>query len=87
MKSWVGRATVSAAALSMTLSGLAACGGQQTNTGTDTGQSVRCRFLVMATGPLSTPIDPQLPGLSEFSGRVVRTGQRTTLGLVFHDAR
>jgi cation diffusion facilitator CzcD-associated flavoprotein CzcO len=40
---------------------------------TDGGDAVRCRFLVMATGPLSTPIDPQIPGLSEFSGQVLRT--------------
>ncbi|MGD9529302.1 MAG: flavin-containing monooxygenase [Dehalococcoidia bacterium] len=43
--------------------------------GTDTGEQVRCRFLVMATGPLSTPTDPHIPGLPEFSGRVVRTGE------------
>lgn len=41
---------------------------------TDTGETVRCRFLVMATGPLSTPIDPHIPGLDEFGGEVVRTG-------------
>jgi cyclohexanone monooxygenase len=41
---------------------------------TDGGDVVRCRFLVMATGPLSTPIDPQIPGLADFTGQVVRTG-------------
>jgi cation diffusion facilitator CzcD-associated flavoprotein CzcO len=43
--------------------------------GTDGGEVVRCRFLVMATGPLSTPIDPRIPALSEFAGEVVRTGE------------
>jgi cyclohexanone monooxygenase len=42
---------------------------------TDGGEVLRCRFLIMATGPLSTPIDPHIPGLSEFSGEVVRTGE------------
>jgi cation diffusion facilitator CzcD-associated flavoprotein CzcO len=41
---------------------------------TDTGEEVRCRFLVMATGPLSTPVDPRIPSLSDFRGQVVRTG-------------
>jgi cyclohexanone monooxygenase len=40
---------------------------------TDGGEVIRCRFLVMATGPLSTPLEPQLPGLSEFAGDVLRT--------------
>ncbi|GAA4709117.1 NAD(P)/FAD-dependent oxidoreductase [Pseudonocardia yuanmonensis] len=39
----------------------------------DNGEIVRCRFVVMATGPLSTPVDPQIPGLTEFGGQVVRT--------------
>jgi cation diffusion facilitator CzcD-associated flavoprotein CzcO len=41
--------------------------------GTDSGDTVRCRFLVMATGPLSTPIDPGLAGLDDFGGQVLRT--------------
>jgi cation diffusion facilitator CzcD-associated flavoprotein CzcO len=41
--------------------------------GADNGEVLRCRFLVMATGPLSTPIDPQIPGLSDFEGQILRT--------------
>lgn len=44
---------------------------------TDGGEMVRCRFFVMATGPLSTPVDPRIPRLSDFSGQVVRTGEWT----------
>lgn len=40
---------------------------------TDGGDVVQCRFLVMATGPLSVPIDPQISGLSDFSGELLRT--------------
>jgi cyclohexanone monooxygenase len=40
---------------------------------TDGGETVRCRFLVMATGPLSVPSDPQIRGLEAFTGQVLRT--------------
>lgn len=42
---------------------------------TDGGEQVRCRFLIMATGPLSTPIDPGIPGLNTFAGTVLRTSE------------
>jgi cation diffusion facilitator CzcD-associated flavoprotein CzcO len=35
--------------------------------------SLRARWLVMATGCLSAPIDPDLPGLSCFEGDILRT--------------
>lgn len=36
---------------------------------------VECRFLVMAVGCLSSANRPQYPGLSQFSGRVLHTGE------------
>lgn len=37
------------------------------------GPEIAAQFLIMATGPLSVPIVPELPGLSEFRGRVLHT--------------
>jgi len=41
----------------------------------DNGEVFRARFVLMATGPLSTPIDPKIPGLADFAGVVARTSQ------------
>ena len=35
---------------------------------TDTGERLRCRFLIFATGPLSKPIAPPFDGLDSFRG-------------------
>ncbi|MCV7187740.1 flavin-containing monooxygenase [Mycolicibacterium thermoresistibile] len=40
---------------------------------TDTGESVTARFVVLATGPLSSPITPDIPGLDTFAGGVYHT--------------
>ncbi|MEU7815143.1 NAD(P)/FAD-dependent oxidoreductase [Pseudonocardia sp. NPDC049154] len=40
---------------------------------TSTGSSVRCRFLVLATGQLSAARTPDFPGLERFRGEWVRT--------------
>jgi cyclohexanone monooxygenase len=40
---------------------------------TEHGEPVRTRFLVMATGCLSIPLDADFPGLQDFSGQVYRT--------------
>jgi cation diffusion facilitator CzcD-associated flavoprotein CzcO len=40
---------------------------------TSTDTTLRTRWLVMATGCLSAPIDPDLPGLDGFEGDVLRT--------------
>jgi cation diffusion facilitator CzcD-associated flavoprotein CzcO len=40
---------------------------------TDTGRTLRARFLVMTTGQLSEARDPAFPGLEEFQGRWVQT--------------
>ncbi len=41
---------------------------------TDTGESYRARWLVMAAGPLSTPNFPSFPGLENFKGEVYHSG-------------
>jgi cyclohexanone monooxygenase len=41
---------------------------------TDTGETVRSRFCVMASGNLSLPRIPDFPGLKTFKGRVYHTG-------------
>lgn len=40
---------------------------------TDTGETVTARFVVMATGPLSAPLIPDIPGLDTFHGRIYHT--------------
>jgi cation diffusion facilitator CzcD-associated flavoprotein CzcO len=42
---------------------------------TDTGLTLRARFLVMATGPLSKPREPKFPGLDSFRGEWVLTAR------------
>ena len=39
------------------------------------GTSASARFLVLATGPLSVPLVPQLPGLENFQGAVYHTSR------------
>ncbi len=40
---------------------------------TDTGETVVGRFVVMATGPLSSPLTPDIPGLQTFGGEIYHT--------------
>jgi len=40
---------------------------------TDAGEELRARYLVLATGSLSAPLDPAIPGLGSFEGRILRT--------------
>ncbi len=42
---------------------------------TDRGDDVTCRYLVMATGCLSMPKEPDVPGLERFTGEVYLTGR------------
>jgi cyclohexanone monooxygenase len=42
---------------------------------TDDGSSYRCRYLVAATGPLSTPLKPGFEGMDEFQGETYHTGE------------
>lgn len=39
----------------------------------DGGEDVRAKHLVLATGSLSTPVRPNIPGLDDFAGQVVMT--------------
>lgn len=41
--------------------------------GTSQGATIHSRFCIMATGPLSVPMDPVIPGLDSFGGRILRT--------------
>ncbi|MCB1691685.1 MAG: NAD(P)/FAD-dependent oxidoreductase [Pseudomonadales bacterium] len=49
-------------------------GDQVWELGTDTGETLRGRFVVMATGCLSVPNKPNLPGAARFKGQVLHTG-------------
>ena len=42
---------------------------------TDGGEAISCRHYVMATGCLSVPKDPDIPGTDRFGGRVFVTGR------------
>lgn len=42
---------------------------------TDGGEKVDCRFLILATGPLSEPIFPRVEGIDRFKGVSIHTGQ------------
>ena len=42
---------------------------------TDRGDRYDVRYLVMATGPLSTPYTPPWPGQDEFTGQIYHTGR------------
>lgn len=54
---------------------------------TSTGEVIRCRFYVMATGCLSVPKDPDLPGVERFEGEVLVTGRWPHEGVDFIDRR
>ena len=41
---------------------------------TETGETITCRYFVMATGCLSTARIPDFPGLADFKGRTFHTG-------------
>jgi cation diffusion facilitator CzcD-associated flavoprotein CzcO len=42
---------------------------------TDKGETFEARYCVMATGPLSVPKDPDIPGLDQFEGELYRAGR------------
>jgi len=42
---------------------------------TEHGEAIQCRFLVMATGPLSVPNVPDFPGRDEFRGLLLQTSR------------
>lgn len=48
---------------------------------TDTGEEVACRYLILATGPLSEPLMPKVEGLERFEGVAVHSGRWPRGGL------
>jgi cation diffusion facilitator CzcD-associated flavoprotein CzcO len=54
---------------------------------TDGGESVSARFVVMATGPLSSPLTPDIPGLDTFGGEIYHTADWPHDGVDFTGRR
>ncbi|WBP94597.1 NAD(P)/FAD-dependent oxidoreductase [Mycolicibacterium neoaurum] len=54
---------------------------------TDTGETVTARFVVMATGPLSSPLTPDIEGLDDFGGEVYHTAHWPHDGVDFTGKR
>lgn len=54
---------------------------------TDTGETVIARFVVMATGPLSSPLTPNINGLGSFGGKVYHTAHWPHEGVDFTGKR
>lgn len=42
---------------------------------TDTGEHCEARYCIMATGPISAPIVPDIPGIGDFKGQTIHTAQ------------
>ncbi|MBR0750939.1 NAD(P)/FAD-dependent oxidoreductase [Bradyrhizobium jicamae] len=42
---------------------------------TDRGETVEATYCVMATGPLSVPRDPEIPGIERYAGELLRAGR------------
>src|SRR6476660_3620479 len=42
---------------------------------TDRGETVEATYCVMATGPLSIPRDPEIPGIERYAGELLRAGR------------
>lgn len=51
------------------------------------GEPVECRFCIMATGSLSVPKDPNLPGIGDFRGPVHHTARWPEQGVDFSGQR
>jgi cyclohexanone monooxygenase len=54
---------------------------------TDTGEVITARFCIMATGNLSTPRTPSVPGLKSFKGKWYHTGLWPHAGVDFSGLR
>lgn len=54
---------------------------------TDSGETVTARFVVLATGPLSSPLIPDIPGLDTFGGGVYHTAHWPHEGVDFTGKR
>ncbi len=57
------------------------------NVTTDSGETVTARFVVMATGPLSSPLKPNINGLDDFGGEVYHTAHWPHEGVDFTGKR
>jgi cation diffusion facilitator CzcD-associated flavoprotein CzcO len=55
--------------------------------GTNTGKTYTARFVVLATGPLSQPKDPEYPGFADFGGEVLRTARWPHAAVSFEGKR
>lgn len=53
----------------------------------DTGEVVRARFVIMATGPLSAALTPDFPGLDTFAGQIHHTAHWPHEGVDFTGQR
>jgi cyclohexanone monooxygenase len=54
---------------------------------TETGERLRARFLVMATGGLSAPNRPDFPGIDTFAGTIVQTSRWPAEGIELEGKR
>jgi len=54
---------------------------------TDQGEEITCRYCVMATGNLSVPLFPDIPGLDEFEGEKYHSGRWPEDGVDFSGKR
>ena len=54
---------------------------------TDGAEAVTARFVVMATGPLSSPLTPDIPGLDTFGGEIYHTAHWPHEGVDFTGKR
>ncbi|MFC5752068.1 flavin-containing monooxygenase [Actinomadura rugatobispora] len=54
---------------------------------TDGGETVTARYVVMATGSLSVPKDPEVPGIERFQGKIYRTADWPHEGVDFTGLR
>ena len=55
--------------------------------GTESGDRLRARFVIAATGMLSAPLDPAIPGMERFAGTSVFTSRYPKDGVDFGDRR
>ena len=60
---------------------------QQWELRTDTGMALEAQFCVMATGALSIPRLPDIPGIENFTGKVLHTGAWPHAGVDFSGQR
>ncbi len=60
---------------------------QQWELRTDTGLALQAQFCVMATGALSIPRLPDIPGIENFTGKVLHTGAWPHAGVDFSGQR